>query len=88
MKLGDLFYLNRHDRRILLVLLTVAAVCILLIWLMGEGGKASQADDANVTSDTSTTSSTSVTLEITNSNPSLSPSALLSTPILPTARSF
>ena len=61
MKLGDLFYLNRHDRRILLVLLTVAAVCILLIWLLGEGGKASQADDANVTSDTSDTSSTSVT---------------------------
>ncbi len=41
MKLSDLFYLNRHDRRILLVLLSVAAGCFLVICLLGEDREAS-----------------------------------------------
>ena len=41
MKLSDLFYLNRHDRRILLVLLSVAAGCFLVICLLGEDSEAS-----------------------------------------------
>ena len=35
MKFSDLFYLNRHDRRILLVLLTVAAVAFGLMFFVG-----------------------------------------------------
>ena len=41
MKVSDLFYLNRHDRRILLVLLSVAAGCFLVICLLGEDREAS-----------------------------------------------
>ena len=36
MKLSDLFYLNRHDRRILLVLLSVAAVAFGLMFFVDE----------------------------------------------------
>lgn len=36
MRLGDLFYLNRHDRRVLLVLLSVAAVAFGLMFFVGE----------------------------------------------------
>ena len=34
MKLSDLYYLNRHDRRILLILLTVAVVALTLMFLV------------------------------------------------------
>lgn len=43
MKLGDLFYLNRHDRRILLVLLMVAVIALGLAFLVG--GKDDVADN-------------------------------------------
>jgi len=35
MKLSDLYYLNRHDRRILLVLLTVAVMALALMFFVG-----------------------------------------------------
>ena len=35
MRLSDLYYLNRHDRRILLVLLTVAAIAFATIFFVG-----------------------------------------------------
>ena len=59
MRFSDLFYLNRHDRRILLVLLTVAAVAFGLMFF--EGG-----DEELVTS--SGTSSTSKTSPIRSSS--------------------
>lgn len=52
MKLGDLFYLNRHDRRILLVLLSVAAGCLLMMWLSGD----EFSKESSITSITSSTS--------------------------------
>lgn len=51
MKLGDLFYLNRHDRRILLVLLSVAAGCLLMMWLSGD----EFSKESSITSITSST---------------------------------
>ena len=37
MKLSDLFYLNRHDRRILLVLLSVAVIAVVLMLVVDNG---------------------------------------------------
>ena len=59
MRFSDLFYLNRHDRRILLVLLTVAAVAFGLMFFVGG-------DEELVTS--SGTSSTSKTSPIKSSS--------------------
>ena len=59
MRFSDLFYLNRHDRRILLVLLTVAAVAFGLMLFVGG-------DEELVTS--SGTSSTSKTSPIRSSS--------------------
>ena len=59
MRISDLFYLNRHDRRILLVLLTVAAVAFGLMLFVGG-------DEELVTS--SGTSSTSKTSPIRSSS--------------------
>ena len=59
MRFSDLFYLNRHDRRILLVLLTVAAVAFGLMFFVGG-------DEELVTS--SGTSSTSKTSPIRSSS--------------------
>ena len=59
MRFSDLFYLNRHDRRILLVLLTVAAVAFGLMLFVGG-------DEELVTS--SGTSSTSKTSPIKSSS--------------------
>ena len=52
MRLSDLFYLNRHDRRILLVLMTVAAGCFLVMWLSDDDFS----KDSSITSITSSTS--------------------------------
>lgn len=52
MRLSDLFYLNRHDRRILLVLMTVAAGCLLVMWLSDDDFS----KDSSITSITSSTS--------------------------------
>ena len=66
MKLSDLFYLNRHDRRILLVLLSVAAVAFGLMFFVGG-------DEELVTSSgTSSTSKTSPTKSSRWSTPSFS----------------
>ena len=61
MKLSDLFYLNRHDRRILLVLLSVAAVAFGLMFFVDEKGEepTSYAGFAGSTGSTSKTSPTS-----------------------------
>ena len=59
MRFSDLFYLNRHDRRILLVLLTVAAVAFGLMFFVGG-------DEELVTS--SGTSSTSKSSPIKSSS--------------------
>lgn len=40
LKIGDLFYINRHDRRILLVLLTVAAIALGGMFLLGGNEEA------------------------------------------------
>lgn len=61
MKLGDLFYLNRHDRRILLVLLSVAAGCFLVMCLLDEKKEPALSTDSSSASPTSLTSSTSDT---------------------------
>ena len=52
MRLSDLFYLNRHDRRILLVLMTVAVGCLLVMWLSDDDFS----KDSSITSITSSTS--------------------------------
>jgi DNA uptake protein ComE-like DNA-binding protein len=39
MSLGSLFYMNRHDRRILLVLLSLAVGGFMVVWLLGENGE-------------------------------------------------
>lgn len=52
MRLSDLFYLNRHDRRILLVLMAVAAGCLLVMWLSDDDFS----KDSSITSITSSTS--------------------------------
>jgi len=53
MKPSDLFYLNRHDRRILLVLLSVAAGCFLTMWLLGEDQESELSIESNSTGITS-----------------------------------
>ena len=57
MKLGDLFYLNRHDRRILLVLLTVAAVAFGLMFFVGGNEEEPTPSGTSSTSKTGSTSS-------------------------------
>ena len=52
MRFSDLFYLNRHDRRILLVLMTVAVGCLLVMWLSDDDFS----KDSSITSITSSTS--------------------------------
>lgn len=61
MWLSDLFYLNRHDRRVLLVLLSVAAVAFGLMFFVGgeEEEPTSYAGFAGSTGSTSKTSPTS-----------------------------
>lgn len=61
MWLSDLFYLNRHDRRVLLVLLSVAAVAFGLMFFVGgeEDEPTSYAGFAGSTGSTSKTSPTS-----------------------------
>lgn len=58
MKLGDLFYLNRHDRRILLVLLSIAVVAFGMMWLLDEDREPGISDNSSFSSDTSFSSST------------------------------
>lgn len=48
MRLGDLFYMNRHDRRILLVLLTVAAVALGGFFLADDYDDSEFADDSGI----------------------------------------
>ena len=59
MKLGDLFYLNRHDRRILLVLLSIAAVAFGLMWLLDKEREPELSKDSSSTSFTSSSSDSS-----------------------------
>ena len=59
MKLSDLFYLNRHDRRILLVLLSVAAVAFGLMFFVDENEGEPTSSSPSSTSKTSPTSSPS-----------------------------
>ena len=66
MRLSDLFYLNRHDRRILLVLLSIAAVAFALMWLSGE----ETAGEHSINSNTSSTSSTSPTSDTSSTSAS------------------
>ena len=58
MKLGDLFYLNRHDRRILLVLLSIAVVAFGMMWFLDEDKEPGISDNSSFSSDTSFSSST------------------------------
>lgn len=58
MRLSDLFYLNRHDRRILLVLLSIAAVAFGLMWLPGMEKEPEPSGESGFTIDTSDTSYT------------------------------
>jgi len=57
MRWGDLFYLNRHDRRILLVLLSVAAVAFGLMLCIDGNEKVSTPSSTSPPSPTSTTKS-------------------------------
>ena len=59
MKPSDLFYLNRHDRRILLVLLSVAAVAFGLMFLVDENEGEPTSSSPSSTSKTSPARSTS-----------------------------
>lgn len=59
MRLGDLFYLNRHDRRVLLVLLSVAAVAFGLMFLVDENEGEPTSSSPSSTSKTSPARSTS-----------------------------
>ena len=59
MKLSDLFYLNRHDRRILLVLLSVAVVAFGLMFLVDENEGEPTSSSPSSTSKTSPAESTS-----------------------------
>lgn len=56
MKPSDLFYLNRHDRRILLVLLSVAVVAFGLMFLVDENEGEPTSSSPSSTSKTSKTS--------------------------------
>lgn len=53
MRFSDLFYLNRHDRRILLVLLTVAAVAFGLMFFVGGDEELATSSGTSSTSKTS-----------------------------------
>ena len=53
MRFSDLFYLNRHDRRILLVLLTVAAVAFGLMFFVGGDEELATSSGPSSTSKTS-----------------------------------
>jgi DNA uptake protein ComE-like DNA-binding protein len=53
MRFRDLFYLNRHDRRILLVLLTVAAVAFGLMFFVGGDEELATSSGTSSTSKTS-----------------------------------
>lgn len=46
MRLSDLYYLNRHDRRILLILLTIAVVALTLMFLVDGRVEAPMADES------------------------------------------
>jgi DNA uptake protein ComE-like DNA-binding protein len=59
MRFSDLFYLNRHDRRILLVLLTVAAVAFGLMFFVGGDEELVTSSGTSSTSKTSPTKSSS-----------------------------
>jgi DNA uptake protein ComE-like DNA-binding protein len=59
MRFSDLFYLNRHDRRILLVLLTVAAVAFGLMFFVGGDEELVTSSGTSSTSKTSPTRSSS-----------------------------
>ena len=59
MKPSDLFYLNRHDRRILLVLLSVAVVAFGLMFLVDENEGEPTSSSPSSTSKTSPARSTS-----------------------------
>ena len=59
MRISDLFYLNRHDRRILLVLLTVAAVAFGLMFFVGGDEELVTSSGTSSTSKTSPTKSSS-----------------------------
>ena len=59
MRFSDLFYLNRHDRRILLVLLTVAAVAFGLMFFVGGDEEFVTSSGTSSTSKTSPTRSSS-----------------------------
>ena len=59
MKLSDLFYLNRHDRRILLVLLSVAAVAFGLMFFVDENEGEPTSSSPSSTSKNSPARSTS-----------------------------
>lgn len=59
MKPSDLFYLNRHDRRILLVLLSVAVVAFGLMFLVDESEGEPTSSSPSSTSKTSPARSTS-----------------------------
>lgn len=59
MRFSDLFYLNRHDRRILLVLLTVAAVAFGLMFIVGGDEELVTSSGTSSTSKTSPTKSSS-----------------------------
>jgi DNA uptake protein ComE-like DNA-binding protein len=59
MRFRDLFYLNRHDRRILLVLLTVAAVAFGLMFFVGGDEELVTSSGTSSTSKTSPTKSSS-----------------------------
>jgi DNA uptake protein ComE-like DNA-binding protein len=59
MRFSDLFYLNRHDRRILLILLTVAAVAFGLMFFVGGDEELVTSSGTSSTSKTSPTKSSS-----------------------------